>query len=216
MTQKNITVPKTARYFVLGEPSDKIEHIWFVCHGYGELAKYHVKYYEALVNDKTLVVAPEALNRFYRQGFSGKVGASWITKEERESEIADSINYLNMVYSEVLAPFKNKNVTINILGFSQGSAMVCRWVTNHKTDVKNLILWSGSMAHDINFEKEKDFFNSINLKFVMGLEDEFYNAEEIEKLKEFISSKGISFEYYPFKGKHEVNKEALLEVAKQL
>ena len=92
MIQKNITIPKTARYFVLGEASEQIEEIWFVIHGYGQLANYFIKKFEVLNNGKNLIVAPEALHRFYWKGFDGKVGASWMTNVERLEEIADYIN----------------------------------------------------------------------------------------------------------------------------
>lgn len=215
MTQKNIIVPKTARYFILGESSENIEQVWFVCHGYGELAKYFIKHFDVLDNGKTLVIAPEALNRFYRQGFSGKVGASWMTSEDRESDITDYVNYLNLVYTEVLSTLKNKKVKINVLGFSQAGATVCRWVANHKIDVTNLILWSGNFAHDIYFEKEKDFFNSLNITIVMGEQDEFFTKEVVDEHINFLTAKGINAKLLYFKGKHQIHKETLLELAKQ-
>ena len=36
-------------------------------------------------------MAPEGLSRFYLEGFSGKVGATWMTREDRLNDID---NYL--------------------------------------------------------------------------------------------------------------------------
>ena len=64
MQQKNISITKTARYFILGDASEKIEEVWFVCHGYAQLANYFIKNFEVLDNGKNLIVAPEGLSRF--------------------------------------------------------------------------------------------------------------------------------------------------------
>jgi predicted esterase len=216
MIQKNIVVPKTARYFVLGEPSEQIEQIWFVCHGYGELAKYFIKKFEVLNDGKTLIVAPEALNRFYRQGFSGKVGASWITKEERDSEIADTTNYLNLVYEELVAALKNKKVKITILGFSQGTATVCRWVSDKKIHIDNLVLWAGFFTHDLNYEDNRELLNRLNTFIVMGKQDEFYSEETVLEQLKIPTEKNINHRFLYFDGKHEIDSKTLLEIAKQL
>lgn len=75
-------------------------------------------------------MAPEALNRFYLEGFAGRVGATWMTKEERLQEIDDYVNYLNQLYKTILANTDTSEITVNILGFSQGVATVCRWIAN--------------------------------------------------------------------------------------
>ncbi len=216
MIQKNITIPKTARYFILGEVSEQIEQIWFVCHGYGQLANYFIKKFEVLNTGKNLIVAPEALHRFYWKDFDGKVGASWMTKVERLEEISDYINYLDTVYTEILLPFKNKKVKINVLGFSQGTAAICRWLANKKPDISNLILWAGTFPHDLNFEKDKEYFNKIKSYLFFGTEDEFYTSEEIETHKKIMIEKGFNFELILFKGKHEIPEETLLQLVDSL
>ena len=212
MIQKNIIIPKTARYFVLGEASEQIEEVWFVCHGYGQLANYFIKKFEILNNGKNLIAAPEALHRFYLKDFTGRVGASWMTKEDRSEEIADYINYLDAVYKEVLSQFKNKKIKINVLGFSQATATVCRWLANKKPDINNLILWAGFFPHDLNFEKDKDYFNKIKPRILIGTEDEFYNLETIEKQKKILIEKEFNFEFTHFNGKHEIKEEILLQL----
>jgi len=214
MLQKNIIVSKTARYFISGEISEQIEQVWFVCHGYGELANYFIKKFEILKNEKTLIVAPEALNRFYRQGLSGKVGASWMTKEERETEITDYINYLQLVYREVLGLLKNKKVKINVLGFSQGTATVCRWITAGKQQVDNLILWAGFFPHDLNYDANKELLNDLNAFIVMGEQDEFYTKEIVQEQLKIPIDKEIKHRFVSFKGKHEIHPETLLELTK--
>ena len=80
---------------------------------------------------------------------NGRVVASWMTKDDRESEIEDYINYLNQVYEMIKE--KNKNVKIIAFGFSQGSSTISRWISqkNYKIDCERLILWSGSFPMDV-------------------------------------------------------------------
>lgn len=216
MIQKNVIVPKTARYFQLGEVSNQTKDIWFVFHGYGQLANYFIKKFEVLNNGKNLIIAPEALHRFYWKDFTGRVGASWMTKEERNDEITDYINYLNIVFDEVLSVFENKQIKINVIGFSQGTATVCRWMANKKPEIKNLILWGGFFPHDLNFEQDKEYFNSSKPHILIGTNDEFYNLETIEKHRRMLVEKGFDSKFTHFEGKHEINEDVLLQLMETL
>ena len=67
-------------------------------------------------------MAPEGLSRFYLDAGAGKVGASWMTKEDRAHEIEDYLSYLEQVRAAIIPP-----VPLTILGFSQGVATAARW-----------------------------------------------------------------------------------------
>ena len=88
MNKKEIKVPKTARYFTIGN-EEQPDEIWFVLHGYAQLANYFIEKFRVLESKNILVVAPEGLHRFYWNGMSGRVAASWMTKEDRLTDIAD-------------------------------------------------------------------------------------------------------------------------------
>lgn len=216
MEQKNIIVPKTARYFILGEPTEAIEHVWIVCHGYAQLANYFIRNFEPLNNGKTMIVAPEGLHRFYWQGFSGRVVASWMTKEDRLEDIKDYCEFLDCVYKETSSAFKNKNVKIHVLGFSQGSATVLRWLSSKKPMIHSLFLWGGTFPADINFELEKSYFDTFKMFFVMGNQDEFISNAEVDEQEEILRKNQLNFESIRFEGKHEIPASVLVELAKKL
>ncbi|MCW3103985.1 MAG: phospholipase/carboxylesterase [Bacteroidetes bacterium] len=216
MLKKNIIIPKTARYFLSAEPSGNIEEIWFVCHGYAQLANYFIKNFEALNTGKALVVAPEALNRFYWNGFSGKVVASWMTKEDREDEIRDYVAYLDAVYQEVLSQLENKNVKITVLGFSQGTATVCRWLANGRSHADNMVLWAGAFPADMDLQLNKAVFNEMRTVLVTGDQDEFIKEEQVKEHEQLLKENGISHEVLRFSGRHEIREETLLELASRL
>ncbi len=102
-SEHHITVARTARYFTIGDPA--ATEIWFVCHGYGQLAARFLKRFEPITEGARLVVAPEGLSRFYVGSGERRdqpVGATWMTREDRLHEIADYVKYLDAVYADVL------------------------------------------------------------------------------------------------------------------
>jgi predicted esterase len=214
MQQKKIIVPKTARYFILGEPTEEITTVWFVCHGYGQLASYFIRNFEMLKTRQTLIVAPEGLHRFYWEKFSGRVVASWMTKEDREDDIIDYVSYLDLVYDQVLATLKHKKIKIVVLGFSQGTATVCRWIANKRSHVDELILWAGSLPPDVDFSNE--LIKTLKIYFVVGDADEFIKEEQVNEYRQLLEEKKLLAEIIRFKGKHELHEGTLTALAAHL
>ena len=210
--EKNISVQKTARYYVLGEPSVQIDSVWFILHGYSQLAEDFIKIFKPAKSENVLMIAPEALNRFYVKGFSGKVGAAWMTKEDRENEIKDYINYLDSVYEDVIKFGLPPEAKITVLGFSQGTETACRWISKGKSKTDRLILWGGRMPPDVDLESSRDLFNSIQLTIVAGDKDEFVSAEHIESEEERLKKNNIKYSLITFDGIHALKREILLRL----
>ena len=100
MIQKfKIQTTKSARYFQIGELNSMTKNVWIVLHGYGMLPEYFIKKFECIANKETVIVAPEALNKFYLKDNYSRVGSSWMTKVERHDDIQDNINFLNSIYN---------------------------------------------------------------------------------------------------------------------
>jgi len=212
MKQQDIQVAKTARYFLLGETNDPIEEVWFICHGHGHLAEYFIKHFEVLDNGKTLVVAPEALNRYYLKGVYGRVGAFWMTKEERLSDIHDYVRYLDAVHAEVLQKL-DAGVRINVLGFSQGAATVCRWLANQQSRVDRMILWGGRFPVDFDYDNNRDYFNQFRVQIAIGDNDEYADAAYIQRERDLLDAQGLQHEFFLFDGTHAIQPELLKKLA---
>lgn len=204
---RQIKVSKTATYYVAGNPNNEIKNIWFLIHGYGQLAKYFLKDLEFLSAPDTILVAPEGLHRFYVEGFSGKVGASWMTKEDRENEISDYTNYLDKLYKEIKSNLKTSTPKLNILGFSQGAATAAQWLFNKKIKIDRLILWAGTLPN-LNRERVK-LLNSTKLYFVIGNKDQFINETQLTELSNYFDENEVRYRLIRFEGKHEIQKEVL-------
>jgi hypothetical protein len=73
-----------------------------VFHGYAMLSEFFIKKFNVLNDGETLIVAPEALNRFYITENFSRVGASWMTKEDRENDILENNRYIESLYQKIV------------------------------------------------------------------------------------------------------------------
>lgn len=205
ITEKYIKTKKTGRYYSLISNKNKVETLWFVFHGYGQLAKDFILELESIADEKTAIVAPEALNKFYFRGFAGKIAASWMTSEDRENEIEDYVAFIDQIFQEVTTGLHNQNIKINVLGFSQGTHTAVRWICRNKPKVFSLLLWGGSFPRDCNYEVNIDYWNSIKSKIILGTKDKLINAEQISDEQKFLNNQNIDVELIKFNGGHEIN-----------
>ena len=209
ISAKTIIVSKTARYFVLGEPSNKIESIWFVLHGFAQLAEDFIKNFESFADNTKLIIAPEALNKFYIKGAEGSIGATWMTKEDRQNEINDYVNYLNELCDEVLKQFAERKVKINVLGFSQGGATAARWTVMGNSQLDRLIIWGSPLPPDIDLHTHRELLNTLDLAIVAGDEDYYLTRELLESEVARLNLNKIDHQVHIFKGKHQIDPESL-------
>lgn len=211
IVSKNISVKRTARYFVSNEKKNP-KTLLFVLHGYGMPARHFLQEFKELDNENTLIVSPEGLSRFYTKGFYGNIGASWMTSEDRENEINDYVNYLDEVYNEVLSNLESKSEKIIFLGFSQGGATVTRWAAKGKSDAEILIIHSSDIPKDIDFSILKEKSVRMKLHCVYGDEDKSIRKENFESSVNLLKEKNIAFEQHVFNGGHNVNIETVKNI----
>ena len=203
-----IKVEKTAHFYTLGRPSPAIKYCWIVCHGYGQLAENIIRKFDDLDTGEHLIIAPDALNRFYWQGVTGTVASSWMTKKDRLDEIEDYANYLTAVYHQFI-PQLSPDVQINLFGFSQGVATQFRWMMRKFLPFHYLILWAGFVPEDLDYSPYLPYFEDKKLVFLYGDQDQFLTKERLDWHQEMVATKGLFLEEIPFKGKHEVDRKIL-------
>jgi hypothetical protein len=90
--QHQLNFQLKARYHKLGEVNASTKQIWWVLHGYGQLSQFFIQKFEVLAKQNICVIAPEGLSKFYLSGNSGRVGASWMTRENRQMDIETILN----------------------------------------------------------------------------------------------------------------------------
>lgn len=213
--EHHLPVQRTARLYTLGELTGQTRYFVLACHGYGQLAKHFIRKFDAIAREDTLIVAPEGLSRFYWDGLSGNVVASWMTKEDRLVEIADFSAYLKQVYEQFTTGL-HEDAKVILLGFSQGCATQIRWLARARPVFSDLILWAGSIPEDIDYRPVQPFLEGKPLHFVYGDNDPFITPERIIQQRKLSEQLSMAYRVHRFSGKHSVEREALRRVFEQI
>ncbi len=207
----SIPVERQAHYYTLGQPGPQIKHLWIVCHGYGQLASRIIQKFSEIDDGTTLIIAPEGLSRFYWQGVTGHVAASWMTKMDRLEEIADYTRFIKKIYDEYTSQL-SEDIKITLFGFSQGCATQCRWIMREFPKFDNLVLWAGRIPEDLDYRPYEAYFASKKIYFVYGTEDQFLVPELLTWQVGFAKEQKIVYETIVFEGKHVIDRSVLKEL----
>lgn len=203
-----ITIQKTARYYLSGPLSHNFKHVCFVLHGYGQLVPYFICHFEELQREDTLFIAPEGLHRFYLEGSRGRVGASWMTKEDRLNDIKDYCSYLDQLYSHFSETI-NGAETVGLFAFSQGVATACRWLTATTRHFDYLINYAGAFPPDLDHKAAISKMKNLPVHMLVGDEDEYISLEKFEDHLAEIRSLGFEVKSQTFEGKHKLYQPVL-------
>ena len=206
MQEHTLTTPRTARYFTLGVPG-RANDLWFVCHGYGQLAARFLERFRPIETGQRCIVAPEGLSRFYlsESPSERRVGASWMTREDRLHEIDDYVRYLDAVYGAV----QPRAAKVTVLGFSQGTATACRWAALGSARIDRLILWGGEVPPDLDLK----LLRVPSLTLVYGNQDEFFTPKVVAANEARLREHGVPYDSISFEGGHEIETATLLRLA---
>jgi predicted esterase len=213
--EHHLSVARTARYYTIGDMGDAIRSVWIVVHGYGQLGGTFVREFAQVDDGTRLVVAPEALSRFYREDptrdshASAAVGGSWMTREDRESEIADQVAYFDALYDTIFARIARERVRLTVLGFSQGVPTVTRWLVRTTRPVDRTVLWAGYIPDDVLASA----WRPRDLTLVGGTRDRFAVVAKIDAQLDALRAAGIPFSTLTFEGGHRLDDPLLRELA---
>lgn len=168
-------------------------------HGYGQTAEENL---DALLELPGLVhwhiVAIQGLHPFYRSR-NGEVGASWMTRLDRQLAIEDNVRYVGEVLSRVKSQIEVAEPVV-FIGFSQGTAMAYRTAAGSSHTSQGLIALGGDAPTDI-FKVDLAAFPPILIG--RGTEDELYDQAKMERDLDLLSAAGIDVETCVFEGGHE-------------
>ncbi len=207
ITEHHISITKTARYYTNGELNADTKTVWIIVHGFAQRAEEFIQEFSFLDTKENFVLAPEALNRFYKKGPGGDTAATWMTKDDRENEIRDYVNYLNALYDSCLGNI-TENIQVNVIGFSQGTSTVSRWLVGNKRNVNKLIFYAGEIGKEIVEARRLSGFNAQQKYYVYGTKDTIIPLELVKQFEQIATQFGI--EFIAFDGGHEINKEVIL------
>jgi len=214
--ERHLSVARTARYQQLGEATAATRQLWVVLHGYGQLAEYFIRHFRSLheaAPASTVIVAPEALSRFYLNGTSGRIGASWMTRADRLVEISDQAAYLSALLQPLLATAPQADVIV--LGFSQGAATAGRWLSSLADTTgwrpRRLVLWAGDFPADTL--PAASLLPGLPVDIVCGLEDNYISYEQFRQQAVTLENHGAVVSAFSFAGGHKLHGPLLHELA---
>lgn len=210
MTLAEFEVPKTARYAVL-RPERPVGRIWAL-HGYGQLPEFFLRRFREAAEAGWEVVAPEGLHRFYLEGTSGRVGASWMTKEARESDMADYVRYLDALHAELPA---SAGPSV-LLGFSQGVATAARWACRGAAAFDAHVFWAGVFPPDLDLAEEVAPLRGVPTWVALGDADPFFKEDLLTAASERFATAGIDHDLVRFPGAHHIDAAALSQILSRL
>jgi predicted esterase len=217
---EHLPVRRTARLAMLGHASHAVRQVWIVCHGYAQLASRFVRRFEPIAGPTRLIVAPEALNRFYLEGASkaagpdSPVGATWMTSDDRETDIADYLAYLDAVHARVFEQVDRAAVRLVVLGFSQGCATASRWVASGTASPDRVVLWSGALPPELALAPT--LFGDAALTFVTGRADPLIPEAAVAAHAAKLREAGRPFERRGHAGGHDIDGATLRALADEM
>jgi len=212
--EHHLQVHRTARYLTLGEVEGASE-IWFVLHGYGMLAASFLQWFEPVAEPGRLLVAPEALSRsYFDEKGARRVGASWMTKEDRDAEIEDYVRYLDRLAAQIRLGVLG-DPRIEVHGFSQGAATACRWAAFGTVRVDRLVLWSNGVPPDLPLDRYGKRLSRAGLTIAIGTRDRYVTKEAVDREQARLAAAGIHPAVHRFEGGHRVDAETLRALVRE-
>jgi predicted esterase len=181
------------------------------------LARDFVTIFAPVSGAPRAIVAPEALSRYYLDDTRGgshagsSVGATWMTREDRDSEISDQISYLDSLYDAVAAKAAPA-AALTVLGFSQGVATVCRWLDRGRTRADRLICWGGAIPDDVRLGEGSPIRHPA-LWLVAGSRDIYATAERVAHHESVLRAARVPFTRLAFDGGHRLDDETMRRLA---
>ncbi len=213
-TAHRLKVERTARFVVEGDLATAHE-AWFVLHGYGQLANSFLADCAPLVAPNRAVIAPEALSRFYLREGRGPVGASWMTSEDRDDEIADYVAALDAIVARVRELGLAPAAKLRVLGFSQGVATAVRWIALGSQVFERVVLWSGTLApKDLERMRATTKFGALPVVAVLGARDAVIGVQDFHISTAMIAAAGATVTRRSFDGGHRLDRELLGDLAR--
>jgi predicted esterase len=199
---------RSALFYTLGDLAPTTQEVWVVFHGYGQLASFFIRHFRGLESPTRAIVAPEGLSRFYL-GVNewDRVGASWMTKYERELEIDDQLAYLDAVWAAVMQAVPACK-RVCVLGFSQGVSAAWRWLNQSANSPvpQQFVLWAGMPPNESG---RLVTHSEMKLDVVYGTNDPFITPERVAAIQEMLAPFGQRVHTHSFEGEHTLHAPTL-------
>jgi predicted esterase len=148
VTERSLTTTVHGRYLAIPAETSDPAPMLVGFHGYAEDAEVQLERLRAIPGShRWLKVSIQALNRFYERR-TNRVVASWMTRQDRESAIADNIAYVTKSIDAVAAEWPTLP-HVMFAGFSQGVGMAFRAAASATRPVAGVIAVGGDVPPEL-------------------------------------------------------------------
>ena len=167
-------------------------------HGYAEGARAQLDRLAGIPGSaRWTLVAPQALNRFYR-GRTDETVACWMTREDRLTSIADNLEYVRRALDAADAGVGR----LVLAGFSQGVAMAFRAAVRGTRPAAAVIAVGGDIPPEL-LEGAASFPPVL---LIRGADDEWYTAEKMAADAAALRARQTPVQAEVVSGRHEWNR----------
>lgn len=164
MQPLELAVPRTARYYALGDshrPGPSPRPVWFCLHAHGQPVAELAQHLAPLAVAGPRLILPEGLSRHALPpppaaslaadvpALAPQTGAVWFAPDSLLPDLADLTGYLDLLAAEVLARHSPEAV-VTVVGFGEGAAAACRWLAGGRQPYARLVLYDPVFPPDID------------------------------------------------------------------
>ena len=204
-------VTRTGVYYTAGDRAQSIRQ-WLCCHGYGQRADFMIRKFNKRVKHQEYALAVEGPNRFYWEGVTGEIVATWMTSRFRLDEIRDNNAFLSRVYDTEIDKSKQRI----LFGFSQGGTTLWRWIHDKKPDFDVFINYAGWIPEDIDLSTLQDHMQGKKLIYAFGDQDQYLTDDRLKKAKAIIADSKLDINIHPFQGEHKIYRKVVDDIIANL
>ena len=164
----------------------------------------------------SIIIAPEGMHRFYISGASGRVGASWMTKEAREIDISDNLSFLEALDSSLSKEFNFEKKYL--LGFSQGACLSLEFAARHAQKLGGVVAFTGALiGEELNKEKYTGDFKGAPINISGSVRDIHVPADRMRDSAQLLQDMGavVSLTFFE-DAAHTIRPDELAEVNQKI
>ncbi|MEQ9023276.1 MAG: hypothetical protein RLN82_11040, partial [Pseudomonadales bacterium] len=155
------------------------------------------------------IIAPQGLSKYYLEGVYGRVGASWMTKEDRLTEIDNQYAYIDSLLNQ----YDLSGKQLIYFGFSQGTATMGRYAAHAKIPFEKMIIWAGTFPPDTDPNDWSYLTGKEGIQYFTSREDIYFKEEMIPKQNEVEKNAlGREPELHWYDGGHRVMPEIVAAI----
>jgi predicted esterase len=173
-------------------------------HGYAETAEIQMERLAGIPGAEAwTLLSVQALHRFYR-GRSEDVVASWMTRQDRDTAIADNVRYVDAAIRAVrtAAPAEQAGADGRVVftGFSQGVPMAFRAALLGRYACAGIIAVGGEIPPELAADRSLRFPPVL---LARGTRDDWYTQPRFDADVEILGSRTAHVQPIVFDGGHE-------------